>query len=74
MDGVECQACAESNRPCADCRRKIHESYHAVGLWWIRQEECHPDCPGLLPRPKPTTSPNQKAKVQDGQKSSGVIK
>ena len=41
LDGIE--------GPCAACRRRIHESWHAKGLWWIRPEECHPGCPGRKP-------------------------
>lgn len=46
---LECEARAEQGyeEPCAACRREIHEGWHKAGLWWIRQEECHPGCPGL---------------------------
>lgn len=42
----ECPICKEWDHPCKDCRRKIHESWHKAGFWWIRSEECHAGCPG----------------------------
>jgi hypothetical protein len=43
----DCPACADREDACPSCARKIHESWHKAGLWWIRMEECHPDCPGV---------------------------
>ena len=45
----ECPICKDDEEPCAKCRRQIHESWHAIGCWWIRPEECHPGCPGYKP-------------------------
>jgi hypothetical protein len=36
----DCPACADREDACPACARKIHESWHKAGLWWIRQEEC----------------------------------
>ncbi|HEX7313318.1 MAG TPA: hypothetical protein VF297_05330 [Pyrinomonadaceae bacterium] len=52
----ECSEClCDETRvePCAKCRRTIHESWHASGLWWIRREECHAECPGRATHPMP---------------------
>jgi hypothetical protein len=43
----DCPACADREDACPACARKIHENWHAAGLWWIRAAECHPDCPGV---------------------------
>lgn len=32
--------------PCKNCRKEIHESWHKMGMWWIRMEECSENCPG----------------------------
>lgn len=43
----ECKKCSEMDcEPCDDCKRKIHESWHEVGMWWIRPEMCSRECPG----------------------------
>lgn len=50
----DCPKCGEdtdADAPCAECRREIHESWHKQGLWWIRLEECHPECPGNKEHP-----------------------
>lgn len=44
----ECAKCAELEDACPECARKIHESWHEQGMWWIRAEECHDNCPGRL--------------------------
>lgn len=41
----ECQVCIDWDGPCETCAREIHQSWHAVGLWWIRQEMCDSSCP-----------------------------
>lgn len=51
-DPAECKDCwlryeHGHEGPCAACCRAIHESWHALGWWWIRPNECHPNCPGL---------------------------
>lgn len=58
----ECPICKNDEEPCAKCRRQIHESWHAIGCWWIRPEECHPGCPGY----KPTVDCHACAKECDG--------
>lgn len=42
----ECPICKDWEEPCKACRVKIHESWHEIGWWWIRTEECHVGCPG----------------------------
>jgi len=36
--------CENEEEPCAICRREIHEAWHEQGFWWIRTEECTPNC------------------------------
>lgn len=43
-----CPTCDGWDHPCAGCRRTIHESWHKIGMGWVRSEECHPKCPGRL--------------------------
>lgn len=40
-----CCECEDDEEPCGNCRREIHEGWHARGWWWIRPEECTPSCP-----------------------------
>jgi hypothetical protein len=42
------EGCDPRVEPCPACRRKIHESWHEQGMYWIRANECHPECPGAL--------------------------
>jgi len=42
-----CPRCKDAYAPCTACRRRIHESWHARGWFWIRPEECHEGCPGV---------------------------
>lgn len=71
----ECPICKNDEEPCAKCRRQIHESWHAIGCWWIRPEECHPGCPGykptvdLGPQRMPATEPRLLA--QEKQRAMG---
>lgn len=51
MPTDDCPKCGDNTDatgPCADCRRKIHEGWHLQGMYWIRPEECHEQCPGYL--------------------------
>lgn len=41
----ECQVCIDWDRPCDDCAREIHQSWHSKGWWWIRPEACDVTCP-----------------------------
>lgn len=43
----DCADCKDAVEPCAYHARMIHESWHEAGLFWIRREECHENCPGL---------------------------
>lgn len=43
-----CEDCdVLENPPCEKHRKVIHQSWHASGMWWIWQEYCSPECPGL---------------------------
>lgn len=37
--------CYDEDEPCGKCRRDIHQSWHAKGVWWIRPEDCDSSCP-----------------------------
>lgn len=54
-ESEECPKCAELEDACPECARKIHESWHEQGMWWIRAEECHETCPGRLKKKKDNT-------------------
>jgi hypothetical protein len=41
-----CEVCKNEAIPCETCRRRIHEEWHKLGMWWVRAEECHVECPG----------------------------
>jgi hypothetical protein len=45
MTPEECPICADAEEPCEACRKRIHQSWHAAGMWWIRFEECDETCP-----------------------------
>jgi hypothetical protein len=47
MEEEECKECNELEDACPKHAKEIHESWHKVGFWWIREEMCHENCPGL---------------------------
>jgi len=55
MSEEECTVCKYWDHPCEECRKAIHQSWHAAGLWWIRSEECDADCQEHISR-KPLVS------------------
>lgn len=42
----ECEECEQGEDACPKHATLIHESWHATGMWWVRFEMCHPECPG----------------------------
>jgi len=46
-ENAECNVCADWDEPCDSCARDIHQSWHALGWWWIRQEMCDSSCPNI---------------------------
>ena len=45
---MACEKCNLEVGPCDDCKKAIHESWHKIGMWWIRAEFCSESCPGYL--------------------------
>jgi hypothetical protein len=51
LDEPDCPECEELDDACPKCALEIHESWHEQGMFWIRAELCHPNCPGLKETP-----------------------